>query len=79
MKSGSSIWKALLDEWRDRSDNCERSEQCLLGNRTLHLRRGVANEQFVGENAQAIDGGCFHAQDDGAERDRLATVTAREG
>ena len=38
----------------------------------------LLNQQFVGENAQAIDCRGFHSQNDWAERDRLAAVTTRE-
>jgi len=42
---------------------------------------GVAielNQQFVGENTQAIDRCGFHSQDDRAERNWLAAMTTRE-
>ena len=38
----------------------------------------LLDQQFVGENTQAIDRCGFHSQDDRAERNRLAAVTTRE-
>jgi hypothetical protein len=38
----------------------------------------LLDQQFVGENAQAIDCCGFHSQDDWTERNWLAAVTTRE-
>ena len=38
----------------------------------------LLDQQFIGENAQAIDRCGFHSQDDRAERNWLAAVTTRE-
>src|SRR5712692_5342000 len=47
-----------------------------MKNKTQRLGRATLHQQFVRQNAQAIDRGGFDTQNDRAERDRPAAVTA---
>src|SRR6476660_6636529 len=45
---------------------------------SLSARVSSVNQQFVGENTQAIDCRGFYSKDDWTERDRLTAVPTRE-
>src|SRR5436190_10323782 len=54
-----------------------RAACCLVG-KTRFPELASSSKQFVGENAQAINRGCLHPQNNWAESDRAATVAASE-